>query len=104
MDLRQKTDALVEKFRSLGIQNVYVNPPESVRMQYPCVKIKRSGIYTTSANNHKYMIKDRYDAVYITREPDDPMVHKILYEFDMSRFSMQIVKDDLYNENFVIYF
>lgn len=104
MDPHQKTDALVDKFRSLGIEHVYVNPPEGIHMNYPCVRIKRSDIYTLKANNKKYLMFDRFDVTYITYEPDDPMVYSILNGFEHSRYSRQVVNDNLYNENLVIYF
>lgn len=104
MDLKQKTDALVQEFKSLGIENVYFNPPESVRMKYPCVRFRRSGMSTTSANNSRYLILDRYDAVYITYEADDPMVHTIVRHFKHCRHVQQVIKDGLVDENYVLYY
>lgn len=103
MDLPRKTDAAVMRLKSLGIPHVYFNPPESVRLEYPCARFKRSGTYTKNADNRKHAIFDRYDLVYITYDGDDPMVHTILNGFKHIRHASTVSKDGMWNENFVFY-
>lgn len=100
MGSRLKLQALLEEL--LGSQNVYFQPPASVRMSYPAIVYSLSGINTVSADNRKYAMFDGYQLTYIDKNPDSDMVHKIT-NLPRCRFDQYFVKDNLNHYNFTIY-
>ena len=62
----------------LGSDNVYYQPPESVKMKYTAIKYSVNDIYNRNADNLKYSKKTRYEVVVISKKPDDPVIDKIL--------------------------
>ena len=74
MNQAERRIELDNKFRSIpGLEHVYFQPPESVRLQYPCI------IYTTARNlsryadNEKYVHGTRYTVKLISKDPDEPL-------------------------------
>lgn len=53
------------------VPNVYFQPPESVKIEYPCVIYDLSQIKPMYANDSVYNIHDAYSITYITRKADD---------------------------------
>ena len=58
---------------TLGSNNVYFQPPESVRMQYPCIVWNLAKIPVQYADDKAYLKNPKYVIRYISTEPDDPM-------------------------------
>lgn len=105
MDLPSKTDRLIAKCKNIRtVKHVYFEPPETIRMEYPCIRIKRSTMKSTYASNRTYKIDDRYQLVYITREPDSEVVHDILWEFENIRHDNSAVADNLHHDYYTLYF
>ena len=53
MDRRLILDAKLR--RILGSENVYFEPPQSLKMKYPCIRYSRSRIDTIHADNKAYL-------------------------------------------------
>lgn len=49
---------------------VYFQPPESVKMHYPCIRYNFSDYDTKHANNIKHFIRKQYTITYIDTNPD----------------------------------
>ena len=62
---------------TLWSTNVYFDPPESFKLQYPCIVYNFAGNADIHAENNRYLRRKRYDMIYITRNADDPMVDKL---------------------------
>ncbi|MEI7479591.1 MAG: hypothetical protein WCK25_04690, partial [Actinomycetes bacterium] len=54
----------------LGSNNVYFQPPPSLKMNYPCIVYSREYINTQFANNTPYKHKKRYHVIVIDSNPD----------------------------------
>ena len=52
----QRLDLQTELEELLGSRNVYFQPPESLRMNYPCIRYTRSSGETTFADNKPYTL------------------------------------------------
>lgn len=76
MGTRLELQSLLEEL--LGSRNVYYNPPESFKMNYPAIKYSLSAIRKDSANNKGYLLRDNYDLIVISKESDPPVVKKLL--------------------------
>ena len=88
----------------LGIRNVYFQPPESLKMEYPCVKYSISGLDHKRANNMIYKNTNRYELIVIDREPDSEIHNLILQHFPMCSFSTSYTADNLYHNVLTLYY
>lgn len=76
MDRRLFLQALLE---SLSPEvKVYFQPPEKVRMEYPCIVYARGSFATEFANDLPYIVDHNYTVTYMDRDPDSPMIEKLL--------------------------
>lgn len=62
----------------LGSSNVYYQPPETLRMNYTAIRYHKKRIDSRFANNAVYTKLNCYELIVIAREPDDPVIDKIL--------------------------
>lgn len=86
-----------------GITNVYFNPPESIRMKYPCIVYERDDIEPKYADNITYGLFYRYQLTVIDRDPDSAYVEKVAF-LPQCRFVRHFVSDNLSHDIFTIYF
>ena len=80
----------------LGSRQVYFQPPESIRMQYPAIVYDLDIITSNYANDGTYQMYDRYSIMLITRNPDDETIHK-LGHLPKTRFERQFIADNLHH-------
>lgn len=88
----------------LGSNNVYFQPPESIKMNYPCIVYKRSTGKTQYANNMPYEYDQKYSVTYIDKEPDSGMVEKIAMAFPKCYYDRSFVYENLNHDVFSIYY
>lgn len=61
----------------LGSQEVYFQPPASVKMQYPAIVYFRSKIDNAHADDEVYKQSLEYEVTVIDRDPDSEIVMKV---------------------------
>lgn len=83
--------------------NVYYQPPESVRMTYPCIVYSRNVIDSKYADNNPYFEKTAYSMRYITKDPDDPVVYE-LARLPKCKHTSHYAKDNLHHDAYTIYY
>lgn len=88
----------------LGTKNVYFQPPENLRMEFPCFKYDLSKIKLKKANNAPYLVSKGYSLIYIHRDPDDEMVLDILSLFMYIEHIRQYKSNNLYHDVYQLYF
>lgn len=95
-----------ELIRILGNNNVYFQPPESLKMKYPCIRYKKARPRVEHADDMRYFKKDHYELTVIATDPDealaigDRLTESLRYcEFDRPYNSNNLshVALDLYN-------
>lgn len=59
-------------------KNVYFQPPETSKMQYPCIVYERSTIQTNHADNLSYLNTKRYEVTVIDTDADSEIPDKVL--------------------------
>lgn len=70
---------LDNKFREiLGSSNVYFQPPESIKMQYPCIRYELDRFNSIYANDNCYNLDELIIGTYISKNPDDETIKTIL--------------------------
>lgn len=87
----------------LGNRNVYYQPPKNIDMHYPCIKYSKESIESRSANDAKYIINKRYQLIVISKQPDHPVIDKLL-ELPMSQYSRGYVSDGLHHDVVTLYY
>ena len=97
----QLHESLVEL---LGSRHVYFQPPESVRIEYPCIIYQRSTGDTTYADDLPYMFTKRYQLTYISKDPDDGMVDKIAKAYPYIRMDRHFTSENLNHDVFDLYY
>jgi len=88
----------------LGSRNVYFQPPESIKMKYPCIVYSLSKLVYNHANNRVYKSAKAYEVVIIDRNPDGNIYDKIPQQFPMCRFEREYTADDLNHYMFTIFY
>lgn len=86
----------------LGSTNVYFQPPESIKLKYPCIIYNLSSATDMHADDQLYRRMKRYSVTYITKNADDPK----LDEIDNMRycsFERGYAADNLYHFVYNIY-
>lgn len=95
--------ALQKKLEELlGSKNVYYEPPENLKLDYPCFVYMLDDVYRRSADNIGYTIQNRYQITLIDRLPDNPVRDKLL-ELPRCEFDRPYKSDNLEHYVFTLY-
>lgn len=96
--------SLGAKFREiLESDNVYFQPPESTKMQYPAIVYSLSRIERTNADNNVYQMHKAYDVTLIHPDPDNTIKEE-LASLPMCRFDRHFKADNLNHYTYTIYY
>ena len=87
----------------LGSKNVYYQAPETLKMEYPCIRYSKVDIDSKHADNIKYVNTNAYDAVVISKLPDNEVIEKIL-ELPLTSYDRHYVSDNLNHDVIRIYY
>ena len=98
---RVKLQSILEEI--IGNKNVYYQPPESLKMVYPCIRYSRSDIRYRHADNIKYHTKDCYDIVVIDKKPDSEITDGVL-NLEYSSYVRHYVADNLHHDIIRLYY
>lgn len=86
-----------------GTENVYFQPPPSLRMTYPAIVYTISKIENLPANDMVYAQHRAYDVTIIDKNPDS----EIAYNFSLlplCRFNRRFSSDNLNHFVYTIYY
>ena len=84
-----------------GTRHVYFQPPENVKMTYPCIVYERHNINNIHANNGVYLQGCRYRVIVIDKNPDSAIVERMSL-FKTAKHSNHYVSDGLNHDTFEI--
>ena len=101
MDRRPNLQTLLEQI--LGSENVYFQPPSTLRMQYPAIIYFRSNMDNRYANNSIYTTDVAYKVTVIDQNPDSEIVDKVS-KLPKCSFNSRYVADNLNHDVFTIYY
>ena len=87
----------------LGSRNVYFQPPETIKLKYPCVVYERVGGHTLHADNSKYRKLKRYNVTYMDEDPDSE-TPDVIEDLKYCELSNTFRNDNLNHWVFTIYF
>lgn len=97
LELQSKLEEL------LGNRNVYYQPPENLKMEYPAIRYSLSKIESRHADNAKYSNFNRYDIIVIDKRPDNDVIQKIL-ELPYSSYDRHYASNNMNHDVIILYF
>ena len=86
----------------LGSRNVYYQPPESIKLKYPCILYEKSRVQQVYADNVTYLKHKNYELTLIYRDADSTLPDEILDYFQGISFDRAYKADNLYHETYTI--
>ena len=87
----------------LGSRYVYFQPPESIKLQYPCIIYERYDISNTNADDQVYLQPIQYRVTVIDSDPDSEIVSR-MSKFPTARFVRHQVISNLNHDIFNIHY
>lgn len=87
----------------LGTGNVYFQPPESFKLNYPCIIYRRNSGKTQFANNKPYTHRLEYTLTVIDKDPDSEIPGKVAM-LPMCTFERHYIADNLNHDIYNIYY
>ena len=87
----------------LGSRNVYFQPPETVKLKYPCIIYNLDDIQALHADNFPYRNMRRYQLMYIDRNPDNSLLDR-LAALKLCRFSRFYTAENLNHYIYQIFY
>lgn len=86
----------------LGVNHVYYQPPENLKMDYPAIRYERNDIFIRNADNIHYHSLTCYDIIVIDQNPDNEAISKIM-ELPYSSFDRHYKSDNLNHDVLRLY-
>ena len=87
----------------LGSRNVYYQPPESVKMEYPAIVYSRKNIDDIFADDTVYTQNHSYELTVIDPNPDSEIVMKVS-RLPACTFYRHYTADNLNHDVFRLYY
>lgn len=87
----------------LGSRNVYFQPPESVKIKYPCIIYELSNEYVNSADDIDYTEYDIYSVTLIDKNPETKF-RKPIRNLEHCSFDRFFISDGLNHYIYRLYF
>lgn len=87
----------------LGSRNVYYQPPESIKMNYPAIRYSKSDIGVNYANNITYITNNTYEIIVMDTKPDNAVINKLL-ALPYCTYNRGYKADGLNHDVFTLYF
>lgn len=87
----------------LGSDNVYFQPPASVKMKYDAIRYELDDIVVKHADNAPYLATRRYRVTLITRNPDTLLSDRIA-QLPLTQFNRFYTADNLNHYVYILYY
>lgn len=97
LELQHKLELL------MGSRNVYFQPPETLKMKYPCIRYSLSQVDTKHADDLPWKHERAYNVILIDSNPDNEYVQKLL-DFPKSKFGTHYRAENLNHYSFTIFY
>lgn len=88
----------------IGNTNVYFQPPESVKISYPCIIYRIGNGDAKYADNMVYSYINSYEIIFISKQPNIDIIEQVLTSLPMCSVSRMYVADNLNHYAFSVYY
>jgi hypothetical protein len=99
--LRDKLRSVLEPYGASD--NVYFQPPESIKLEYPCIIYQLEYIFTRRADNGVYTRQRRYEITIIDKNPDSELPDRLIDILPNVSNRNYFANDGLYHTVFSLY-
>jgi hypothetical protein len=99
---RNRVDLHEELKKALGSNYVYYQPPESIKLKFPCIIYDLSNINAVHADDGKYLDYRSYILTLVDYDPDSPIVDRVL-DIPYCKFDRAFKSDNLYHFTFLVH-
>lgn len=89
--------------QTTGINNIYFQPPENIKIKYPAIIYSLTDINKRFANDDVYNMYKYYQVIIIDNNPDSELIDKIA-SIKESKYIRSYVANNLNHTIFEIYF
>lgn len=88
----------------LGSDKVYYQPPETIKIVYPCIIYELTEPKVRHANDEIYRYTDKYTVTFITKsaEPTDVLLR--FRSVKLCKFTRHYIADNLHHYTFILYY
>lgn len=97
LELQSKLEEL------LGSKNVYYQPPESMKLDYPAIVYHKDRPEIKHANNSQYLRQNSYTITVIDRKPDNEVIDKLL-KLPLCSYDRNFKTDNLEHDVLTLYY
>lgn len=80
----------------------YYQPPESIKLKYPCIIYERVSYSSRRADDSDYITHKRYTVTLIYKDPDSDLPDKV-EALPMCMHDRHFVRDNLHHDIFTVY-
>lgn len=87
-----------------GVKKVYFQPPENLKLEFPCIIYKRDYLRQIFANNEQYMGMKRYMVTVIYSDPDSTIPDILSNLLPTMSFVRTMVNDRMYHDVYNLYY
>ena len=88
----------------MGDKEVYYQPPENVKLTYPCIVFENSTALSQFADNKPYVKTKRYTVTLVTKTADNDFYKDQLMDLSMCTFDREFRNDGIVNTVFNMYY
>lgn len=98
---RENLQKILEEI--LGSRNVYYQPPESIKLNYPAIIYSRERIDNIFADDKVWKQDCSYQITVIDKDPDSEIVNKVS-QIPMCSHDRHFTSDNLNHDVFTLYY
>lgn len=103
--IKTRQEMLQKKLEEiLGSENVYFQPPESIKMKYPCIIYQLQSYDLKYADNIVYKKKQRWRLTVVDKDPQSDITDMIISNLPYCYFDRFFTKDGLNHWSLSLYF
>lgn len=86
-----------------GVKKAYFQPPESEKLEYPCVIYHLQTVDMVNAGDYPYKNRDCYHIMVIDRNPDSE-IRRFFESSQLCRFDRFYAVDGLNHWSYIMYY
>ena len=87
-----------------GLKELYVQPPETIKLTYPCAILVLDGIQRLKADNKNYKYDGQYSLTVMAKDPEFIDPEQLENEQPYCKFDRMFPMDNLNHWAFTIYY
>lgn len=87
----------------LGSENVYYQPPESIKMSYPAIRYSKIRPNINYADNTIYTKRNCYEIIVISKKNDEPVIEE-LEKMELCSWDRHYISDNLHHDVLTLYY